>query len=79
MTTPILKPCPFCGGEAEMYVDTDSVMGKFWYIRCKKCYCRGTGVYEFGKQLEPQEEYAAIIGAWERATKAWNRRAADAD
>ena len=68
-----LKPCPFCGGEAEMYNGTD-IVGKYWYVRCKKCYSRGAGAYESGKELEPQEEYTAIIRAWERAIEAWNRR-----
>lgn len=69
-----LKPCPFCGGEAEMYNGTD-ITGKYWYIRCKKCYSRGTGVYESLRELEPQEEYTAITGAWEKAVEAWNKRA----
>ena len=72
-----LKPCPFCGGEAEMYTEVSRIMGKFWYIRCKKCYSRGSGIYESGRELEPQEEYAAITGAWEKATEAWNRRVKD--
>ena len=29
-----LKPCPFCGGEAEL-VDCDPR----WFVRCKKYYC----------------------------------------
>ena len=72
-----LKPCPFCGGEAEIYPEVDRIMGKFWYIRCKKCYCRGTGIYESGRKLEPQEEHAAITGAWKKAIEAWNRRAGE--
>lgn len=72
-----LKPCPFCGGEAEMYPEVDRIMGKFWYIRCKKCYSRVSGIYESGKELEPQEEHAAITRAWEKAIEAWNGRASD--
>lgn len=72
-----LKPCPFCGGEAEMYSEVDRIMGKFWYIRCRKCYSNGSRIYESLKKLEPQEEYAAITGAWERAIEAWNRRTND--
>lgn len=74
-----LKPCPFCGGKAEICSDVNRIMGKFWYIRCKKCYCRGSGIYESGRKLEPQEEYAAIIGAWEKAIESWNRRAGEQD
>lgn len=72
-----LKPCPFCGGEAGMYPEVDRIMGKFWYIKCKKCYSRGSGIYESCRELEPQEEYAAITGAWERAIEAWNRRVSE--
>ena len=70
-----LKPCPFCGGEAGIYSGVDGIMGKFWYIKCKKCYCRGAGIYESARKLEPQEEYAAIKGAWEKAIEVWNSRA----
>ncbi len=69
-----LKKCPFCGGEAEMCNSMDKLLGKFWYIRCKKCYSRGSGIYESGRNLEPEEEYAAIKGAWENAIEAWNKR-----
>ena len=68
-----LKRCPFCGGEAEMYNGKDC-FGKFWYIRCKGCYSRGSGSYESVKELKPNEEQAAIQAAWENAIKAWNLR-----
>ena len=29
------------------------------------------------EELKPNEEYKAIIGAWERAIEAWNRRMSD--
>lgn len=74
-----LKPCPFCGGEAEIYPEVDRTMGKFWYIRCKRCYSRGSGIYESVRELEPEEEHAAITGAWEKATEAWNRRVIKCD
>lgn len=69
-----LKRCPFCGGEAEMSNSVDRFLGKFWYVQCKKCCSRGSEVYESGSKLEPEEEYPAIKGAWEKAIKAWNRR-----
>ncbi len=28
-----LKPCPFCGSEAELYEDYTG----FWVVQCKKC------------------------------------------
>ena len=72
-----LKRCPFCGGEAEMSNSVDRFLGKFWYAKCKKCCSRGPGVYESGRDLKPEEEYAAIKGAWEKAIEAWNRRDGD--
>ena len=70
-----LKPCPFCGEEAEICsAFEDKYLGKYWYVRCKECYSRSTGIYESVKELEPNEEYEAIREAWEEAIKAWNRR-----
>lgn len=75
-----LKPCPFCGGAAEMCSAFDNkFLGKYWYVRCKNCYSRGTGMYESRKELAPNEEYEAIRGAWKRAVEAWNRREGEAD
>lgn len=70
-----LKLCPFCGGGAEICSAFENkFLGKYWYVRCKICYSRSTGIYESGKELEPNQEYEAIRGAWERAIEAWNRR-----
>lgn len=35
-----LKPCPFCGGEAEMFMLDDR-----YTVRCRSCFC-GTGEYK---------------------------------
>lgn len=58
-----LKPCPFCGGEAELSA------GKFdgketSYVLCKKCGACG----EF---FIVNPKYASAI----KAIEAWNRRA----
>lgn len=45
-----LKPCPFCGGEAEIRGD-----GYFW-IQCKYCWAETTG----------SEDMAEAIEAWNR-------------
>lgn len=57
-----LKPCPFCGGEAELS------FGKFdgkdtSYVVCIKCGSQGEFFF-----VSPK--YASAI----RAIKAWNRR-----
>jgi Lar family restriction alleviation protein len=31
------KPCPFCGGEPEVYQSTKTLV----YVRCSKCYSTG--------------------------------------
>ena len=73
-----LKPCPFCGCEAEICsAFEDKYLGKYWYVRCKKCYSRSSGIYESVKKLEANEEYEAIREAWEKAIEAWNRRSKD--
>ena len=73
-----LKPCPFCGGEAEMCSNSDRE-GKYWYIRCKNCSSRGSGYYESLSALKEYEEFFAIQRAWGNAIKAWNRRTKDDD
>jgi len=62
-----LKPCPFCGGEAELS------SGKFdgketSYVLCTKCGSRG----EF---FSVSPKYASA----ERAIEAWNRRTGDTE
>jgi hypothetical protein len=71
-----LKLCPFCGGEAEMCSGSDE-NGKSWYVRCKKCFGRGSEYYESLNALAENEEFFAIQKAWRNAIKAWNRRAKD--
>ena len=48
-----LKPCPFCGGEAELYEDDCS--SKF-YVCCEACGC--------STALHWREEY--VIEVWNR-------------
>lgn len=62
-----LKPCPFCGHEAELS------SGKFdgkdtSYVMCKRCGSQGEFFF-----VSPK--YASA----ERAIKAWNRRVGDTE
>ena len=60
-----LKPCPFCGGEAEL--SSGRFDGKNTsYVMCKKCAAQGEFFF-----VSPR--YASAI----RAIEAWNRRAKD--
>jgi hypothetical protein len=36
-----LKPCPFCGGEAELYITNHVPVGKDYTPRCKNPSCCG--------------------------------------
>lgn len=57
-----LKPCPFCGGEADIFtsVEVGYLGSNKFTVRCGNCFC-GTGNY---KDIA-------------RAKEAWNRRADD--
>lgn len=72
-----LKPCPFCGGEAEIHrmrvsykARSPKYEGIALVARCKKCYAysphkRGTLIGNFRETEET------------KAIEAWNRRASD--
>jgi Lar family restriction alleviation protein len=59
--TPELKPCPFCGGEAQELTAFTLCPSNTWHIvRCAECHV-GNGEFEHPTQVE--------------ARAAWNRRA----
>lgn len=76
-----LKPCPFCGGKAEIvfrgrnvgYYDDDHVKG-YIVARCRICKASSKGSFYEGKSLKnlpwPLED---TVGG-EEAAYAWNRR-----
>lgn len=55
-----LKPCPFCGGKARLFVNGGV------RVLCSKCYART-------KILTDELEYSS--NAVEAVIEAWNRRA----
>lgn len=59
-----LKPCPFCGGEAELVEHNGGLV--FYSVSCKNenCFAGAVDVRHFSK---------------ETIVEAWNRRANDAD
>ena len=61
-----LKPCPFCGGEAEEKSQTASLFNtrNVWYIRCKSCHSTG----------EPKWHPKQAIEAWNRRAEDESRR-----
>lgn len=60
-----LKPCPFCGGEAEFI--QERILG-LYTVWCKKCKCQTSRQFDFGTGLEVSKRKAADV---------WNRRADD--
>ena len=57
-----LKPCPFCGGEAELI---DAEIHPRWYVRCKGKYCveqsccfasKTTAVMRWNRRVERSKE-----------------------
>lgn len=63
MTDMTLKPCPFCGGEAELTSGTFD-RKDISYVLCKRCASQGEFFFVSSR-------YASAI----RAVEAWNRRA----
>jgi len=71
MTEPKLKPCPFCGGEADFIskpVATIKLETYMTYrVRCRECYAQS-----------PYRSNAYLHGfhrTLDEAAEAWNRRA----
>ena len=67
---PILKPCPFCGGEAELYRGSqnhDGHMVEYVLVRCTNCKA-GTRRTEYpaAEPVHPNEDA--------KAARLWNRR-----
>ena len=57
-----LKPCPFCGGEAEVY-RAPNTGGKGAVVACRECQC-GTSPYSFSWDLGFEENKWLAIERW---------------
>ena len=77
-----LKPCPFCGGKAEVrFVSKElphilkKYHNRFVFAGCRKCGIV-TAIYNaFNKTRSPLKNGANTQRAIKRAIEAWNRRA----
>lgn len=60
-----LKPCPLCGGKAELETDAEAEGDGCWsYVYCMQCYAT-----VFGDGYDGAEK---AIGAWnERTVEPW--------
>lgn len=66
-----LKPCPFCGGEAEIIPTGNSTTGwRKTEIRCKTC-----GMGRIFRWVYPKKFDREFI--WGKTAEIWNRRAKD--
>lgn len=50
-----IKPCPFCGKDAELTENEDY----YWYVECTECCARGEWFYGY-------KEKDKAIKAWNR-------------
>lgn len=66
-----LKPCPFCGGEAEITFSGIPERGGYIVARCTVCRASAGACYYRGEEIEiPLEETVGGI----RAAEMWNWR-----
>ena len=71
MTDTKLKPCPFCGGEAEMLIGGAEGIGvvyQAYWIACKKCGAQTTKI-----------KVSSYYTAENCAILAWNMREGEAN
>ncbi len=67
-SSPKLKPCPFCGGAAEVATGTDRL--GYWWV---KAYCRlcRAGIME---SYNPKREWVTVDDGVREVVAAWNHR-----
>lgn len=69
-----LKPCPFCGGEADLWAKYGK-NGHFAFCQCAVCSASAKTVF-IG--LERPDDWGDSLAAT-RAVEAWNRRCTNAE
>lgn len=73
-----LKPCPFCGGKAEIddYSETTPFSEEitYFFVRCSKCGCRAF-TSDTMCNLYYEKDYKEIVNKIKQElAKKWNRR-----
>lgn len=61
-----LKKCPFCGGEAKLFMNHKKITGLTLWCECQSCYAKTTGYC-------PKDDLESFEQCKELALKAWNR------
>ena len=70
-----LKPCPFCGGEADRRIADGTIQGILIVtIYCKTCGASLRNAYSPGRVNKPKDATATALRL---AARAWNRRSKD--
>lgn len=64
----ILKACPFCGGEAKMYMGHKIVIGLTLWCECQKCHAKTV-------EYCPKDDIENFGQCKASVSKAWDRRA----
>lgn len=62
-----LKPCPFCGGEAEFYRTPIKINGGYCdsvVVRCKDCEARTARILYNARKHQNDSEYDEAAAAW---------------
>lgn len=74
-----LKPCPFCGGNAEIVCtstafDYGKTFSKIFVIRCRRCDTRCPAPFVISASITDHGEAVFDDSQKQRAIEAWNRR-----
>ncbi len=74
MTAPDLKPCPFCGGDAEQDYQQPyrsivaAKLGKACAIYCMSCSANMTVCHEDHEGVSPDDLMAELVATWNTRT-----------